>query len=333
MIKIKNEIWVLADDRPGNYSQAVGLAEELDFEHKIVNISYGSFAVLPNILLGSSKRGLSKKAKESLSHLDYLPKIIIAAGRRAAPVSLYLKKKSGNKTKIIQIMNPDSAHKKFDCIILPRHDRIKKSFTNVIRSIGALTKVNKSVLNYEKKVHEKQLKKLSDKKKIAVLVGGDGKKTKFDLKSADILVQRLINLADNTNSELEIITSRRTPSKALDLINKKLKHSNISHNIFDFNKINKDDNPYLALIASADCFVATGDSVSMISEVCSLNKPVFIFDNAKLASKKHRRFHKSLYLEGYAKEFSDDIDSYKSKKMKILDETKRIGNIIKEEFI
>lgn len=333
MVKIKNEIWVLADDRPGNYSQAVGLAEELDFEHKIVNISYGSFAVLPNILLGSSKRGLSKKAKESLSHLDYLPKIIIAAGRRAAPVSLYLKKKSGNKTKIIQIMNPDSAHKKFDCIILPRHDRIKKSFTNVVRSIGALTKVNKSVLKYEKKIHDKQIKKLGDKKKIAVLVGGDGKKTKFDSKSANLLVRRLINLADNTNSELEIITSRRTPSKILKLINDKLKNSNISFNIFDFNKIKKEDNPYMALIGSADCFVATGDSVSMISEVCSLSKPVFIFDNAKISSKKHRRFHKSLYLEGYAKEFTDEITTYKTKKMKILDETKRIGNIIKEEFI
>lgn len=333
MVKIKNEIWVLADDRPGNYSQAVGLAEELDFEHKIVNISYGSFAVLPNILLGSSKRGLSNKAKASLSNLDYFPKIIIAAGRRAAPISLYLKKKSGNKTKIIQIMNPDSAHRKFDCIILPRHDRIKKSFTNVIRSIGALTKVNKSVLKYELKLHKNQLSKLSDKKKVAVLVGGDGKKTKFDLKSANILTDRLISLADNTNSELEIITSRRTPKKILNLITSKLKKTNISYNIFDFNKINKEDNPYLALIASADCFVATGDSVSMISEVCSLSKPVFIYDNAKLSSKKHRRFHKSLFLEGYAKEFLSDVVSYKTKKMKILDETKRVGSIIKEEFL
>ena len=333
MVKIKKEIWVLADDRPGNYSQAVGLAEELDFEHKIVNISYGSFAVLPNILLGSSKKGLSRKAKESLSHLEYLPKVIIAAGRRAAPVSLYLKKKSGNRTKIIQIMNPDSSHKKFDCIILPRHDRIKKSFTNVIRSIGALTKVNKSVLKYEKKAREEQLKKLGDKKKIVVLVGGDGKKTRFDIKSANVLVNRLVNLADNTNSELEIVTSRRTSKKVLKVIADNLKSSNLSYNIFDFNKINRENNPYLALIASADCFVATGDSVSMISEVCSLSKPVFIFDSAKLSSKKHRRFHKSLYLEGYAKEFSDDVNSYKTKKMKILDETKRIGSIIKEEFL
>tara|TARA_A100001015_G_scaffold313788_1_gene421840 strand:+ start:967 stop:1968 length:1002 start_codon:yes stop_codon:yes gene_type:complete len=333
MKEVKNEIWVLADDRPGNYSQAVGLAEELDFEHKIVNISYGSFAALPNILLGSTSKGLSREAKKSLSNLGHFPRVVIAAGRRAAPISLHIKKQSGNRTKIIQIMNPDSSHKKFDCIILPRHDRIKKSFTNVIRSIGALTKVSKSLINYEMNNYQDELSDLLKKKKIAVLVGGDGKKTKFDARSTNLLCERLVRLAESSDSQLLIITSRRTRGRVLNLISKNLEKSVVNYKIFDYNEINKNHNPYLALVGAADCFVATGDSVSMISEVCSLNKPVYIFDTAKISSKKHRRFHKSLLLEGYAKDFSEDVLSYKSKKMKILNETKRIADIIKEEFL
>ena len=37
------------------------------------------------------------------------------------------------------------------------------------------------------------------------------------------------------------------------------------------------DNPYLALLALADRFVVTGDSVSMMVEVASLGRPLAIF--------------------------------------------------------
>ena len=37
------------------------------------------------------------------------------------------------------------------------------------------------------------------------------------------------------------------------------------------------DNPYLALLAHADRFVVTGDSVSMMVEVASLGRPLAIF--------------------------------------------------------
>ena len=38
-----------------------------------------------------------------------------------------------------------------------------------------------------------------------------------------------------------------------------------------------DDNPYLGLLAFADRFVVTGDSVSMMVEVASLGRPLAIF--------------------------------------------------------
>lgn len=332
MKEVKDEIWILADDRPGNYSQALGLAGEIDFEHKIVNISYGNFAILPNLFLRSSIRGLNKETKKSLSNMSYYPKVIIAAGRRAAPVSLYLKEKSGNRTKIIQIMNPGISHKKFDCIILPRHDRIKKSYTNVIRSIGALTKINNSAIEYEVEKFSKIIKTDKNKKKIALLIGGDSKNTKFDSESAKTLSDRVARIAKNMDAEIFIINSRRTPEKAMKTIIGNLDKKKSSYQFFDFNTTSKKDNPYYALIGMADYFVVTGDSVSMISEVCSLEKSVYIYDNAKISSKKHKKFHKCLLLENYVKELNHTISSLEDVAGKKLDETDRIAKIIKKEL-
>ncbi len=329
MKDIKDEIWVLADDRPGNYSQAVGLAEELDCAHKIVNISYGSFAILPNLFLRSSVRGLSKGVKESLENLDHYPKMIIAAGRRTAPIALYLKKKSGNKTKIVQIMNPGISHKKFDFIILPRHDRIKKSFTNVIRSLGALTKINESAVDYEVKKFKDKLDLDSKKKKIVLLVGGKGKKTKFDSKSIGALSGRVAKVVKNMDAQLVVLSSRRTTKKMIDGLINNFTKSGLDYTFFDYNKLSKEENPYLALVGVADYFIVTGDSVSMISEVCSTSKPVYIFDDAKISSKKHKKFHKCLLLEKYVQELNNDVDKLKKINSKKLDETVRIAKIIK----
>ncbi len=330
MKNIKDEIWILADDRVGNYSQAIGLADELGFDNKIVNISYGSFAVLPNLVLGSTLKGVNQETKDALEKIEYLPKYVIAAGRRTAPISLHLKKKSKNKIKIIHIMNPGFSHEKFDFIILPRHDRIKKSFKNVIRSIGSVTKVSVRAVKYE---CEKFANLFSSKsKKIALMIGGDTKKTKFDLASARELIDQSFIIAKNMGCELYIFNSRRTPAKFVELIKEKCKKSRVENKFFDFNEMPKNENPHMAALGSCDYFIVTADSVSMISEVCSTKKPVYIFDKRKIATSKHRRFHKSLFLEDYARKLDKKISELEDYESKKLDEARRIASIIKEKL-
>ena len=86
-------IWVLIDERPGNRSQALGVAEALNLPYTVKNISYNFLMQLPNTLLGRSMVGL-----DALSHKKLTPpwpQLVIAAGRRSAPVALSIKKKSG----------------------------------------------------------------------------------------------------------------------------------------------------------------------------------------------------------------------------------------------
>ena len=54
------------------------------------------------------------------------------------------------------------------------------------------------------------------------------------------------------------------------------------------------------MISFADEFIVTGDSVSMLSEICQYKKPVRIYYDKNFCAPKHIFFCKQLISEGYA---------------------------------
>lgn len=325
-IEIRDEIWILADNRPGTFSQSIALAEALKTDYKVINLKYSIVANLPNHLLSESKYRISKKTRKKLES-NYLPKIIISAGRRSAPIALYLKNKSQGNSKIIQIMNPNLNLEKFDLVILPKHDEGDFSnYNNVILTTGALSKINDDIISKEKAKFSEDFKYIK-KPIIALLVGGSSKKTKFDKNSMVKLATQASNIANNMSAKLIILNSRRTSAKLNDTM---LSNLDCDFDFFDWHKF-KDQNPYLAVLGYADFFIITGDSVSMISESCSTGKPTYIFDQKNISSKKHRRFHQDLLKSGFARILTDEIklENFITNR---LEETKRVSSIIKEKL-
>ncbi len=296
--KLQNEIWILADKRPGTAAQAIGLAEEIGLSYKIINLDYSFFSSLPNIFLSDSLLRLTADSKKKILKADCLPSHVISAGRRSAPIALYLKKESKNQAKIIQIMNPNLDFKKFDFVILPKHDEVS-----------------------EEKFPE--LKKIT-KTKIALLVGGSSNKTKFTVESAKKLAKISSDLAKKMDATLLILNSRRTGSELNEVLKSELSGD---FQFFDWEEV-KEKNPYFAILNCADFFVITGDSVSMISECCSTGKPVYIFDEEKISSAKHRIFHRELIAQNYAKKLSEVSFALEKFSPKKLCETKRVTKSI-----
>ena len=66
----------------------------------------------------------------------------------------------------------------------------------------------------------------------------------------------------------------------------------------------------------------------MISECCSTGKSVFIFDDGKISSKKHQKFHKSLIENNYAKYFVKNYHELNDFNPTKLQEVKRICKLI-----
>lgn len=328
-LKIKDEIWILADDRPGTASQSIGLAQQIGIPFKIIHLNYSFLAKLPNFFLTESLLRLKCDSAKNLKSQNYFPRLIISAGRRSAPIALHLKNKSAQKSKVIQIMNPNLDFKKFDLVVLPKHDGfLEKDFPTLKTTIGALTKINDEVVAAEKERFAPWFSEI-EKTKIALLVGGSSKSTKFDKNSAIALAKEVSEIAKNMDATLLVLNSRRTGAEISQAIESNL---NCDFRFYDWEKT-KNNNPYLAILGVADFFVITGDSVSMISECCSTGKPVYVFDEKNISSPKHRKFHEDLFAENFAKIFSSEILKLENFSSKRLQETKRIALIIRDQIL
>ena len=129
------EVWLLTDDRAGNVNQLLGIAEALGYSFECKEIRYDKWVKLPNFIRGKSLLGLNQKTAENIK--EPWPDFVLSAGRRSFPVARYIRKMSGNRTKIIQLMNPGKAgFSEADLVVLPAHDTHAKKAKNVLIVTG-----------------------------------------------------------------------------------------------------------------------------------------------------------------------------------------------------
>ncbi len=322
--------WVLADHRPGNVTQVVGVAEALGIPFEIKKISYNRLGSLPNFILNTSDMGIEKDAQEAL--LPPYPDIIIGAGRRTAPVALSVKKKAihaGKKApKLVQIMHPGGLAKKFDLVAVPQHDNATQQ-GNIIETLTAPHKVSKKLLKLARSEWKESLDFLPSPR-LVILIGGKNKSNDFTQNQISDLLTLTEKLAKQHNASLLVTSSRRTNNQSTRLIKSFLEKTDIPHYAHLWNQ-DAHENPYMGLLAFADMFVITGDSVSMISEASMTGKPIFIYAPQGSCSKSHQRLHSSLYEKSVARPLKDDnfdLWSYKAP-----DASQEIAAEIKKRFL
>jgi len=289
-------IWILTDDRAGNNTQTIGVAEALELPFIEKKLIYNKWARLPNFIKGASLIGV--KNKDVFLENEF-PDILISAGRKQATIARCIKEVTF-KTKLIHLMNPDCPFDDFDLVVLPEHDKYnnKENANNVLYTIGSPNSINKQKL-------DKTVENTT-----AVLIGGDNKHGKFTKKNAEQFINKI-----KGQGSLIVTVSRRTPSFIKEMLIK--------------NNIEISEMPYLEILSKAEKIIVTGDSIAMCAESCGTGKPVYIFAPSN-ASKKHMHFINSLYKKGYARELGDKLESWDYEP---LNEAKRVAkaiNIIRE---
>ena len=284
-------VWILADDRMGNVNQLLGIAEALGEGYKRVEVRYNAFIRLPNWMRGSSLVGVSTATRKALCSETEWPDVVLSAGRRSFPVACYIRRRSGGRTKIIQVMNPGRAvENKADLLILPAHDG-RQATSRVMVVVGTPHCVNKERLAVERAKWAPVFQAYPHPR-LSLIVGGATKDKPFTMAQAHALVE---GVRARKTASLLITTSRRTPDEVVDLLQKELPQPT-----FFYRFGSAGENPYFGLLASADELVVTGDSMSMCSECCAAQVPVSIFAPDEMMSPKHKRFHEALYQAGLA---------------------------------
>ena len=293
-------IWLLVDDRAGNRSQCMGVAQALGLSFETQELRYGVLAGLPNTFLGASFAGLTTTSRAGLA--PPWPEAIIAAGRRSAPVARYIKRLSGGLTKLFQIMHPGPGSSDFDLIAVPNHDSAGEG-ANILRITGAPHAMTNTRLVEAAAEWGQRIEHLP-RPRIVLIVGGSTRNRRFRASMARELGRLASEMAVSAGGSLLVTTSRRTGDVSEALLTEIDAPAHI-HRWED-----SGDNPYDGYLGLADAVIVTGDSMSMCSEACAVPVPVYIYGSPALITDKHRRFHEELFQRGFARPFDGRLDQW-----------------------
>ena len=265
-------VWVLEGHRTGDNLQVRALAEELGWpgHRKSLTWKRNWYKRLPQWtpLYGRSAtlRQLVPEAKEMFC--PPWPDLVISIGWRSVPIARWIKKQSG--AKLVHLGRPRAPLKCFD-LVLTTPQYCLPNTNNVVQLNGPLTTLSPDTLAASADTWEPLLAHLP-RPWIAALVGGDTPNLKFPTSAAAALAKASHQKAANLKGSLLVVTSPRTSEPVTRVLRDAIQEP------MCFHKWTKDtDNPYSALLALADHFIVTNDSVSMMHEAALAGQPLHIF--------------------------------------------------------
>jgi mitochondrial fission protein ELM1 len=261
--------WVILSDKQGDNGQVETIVDALPWpvEHKYVHM-------LPQWVLGKPRY------RPSLDHIDPeqsdpieapWPDLILTVGRRPSMVALWIRRQSGNRTKIVLVGKPSGHMLDFSLVVASAENQMPP-MDNFLPTTLPLMRIGEADVAAEAAAWRDRFAAL-DKPLIAMLIGGETNPFIMNRKVAQDLVAMAHWVVDELGGTPYVTTSRRTTAEVVEVLRRDLPPQ---AQFFEWAAGSR-DNPYRALLGSADGFIVTGDSVSMMVEVIYLHKPLAIF--------------------------------------------------------
>jgi len=264
-------VWLVVGEKRGDNAQIRNLARAVGwaFEEK-------------QIFVKPAWREAKPRVRPALDHIDRersdrlappWPDLAITAGRRLSRVGLWIKRASGGHTKLVIIGKPRRMLDAVDLIVIAAHVALPER-SNVVRHDLPLMHVDPKVLERaEAHWHDRLVHR--PRPRTALFVGGRTGGLRFDLERARDLLQTTLRDVHSTGGSLYVVTSRRTPPEVIEMLRRELPEDAGLY-VYD-PRSGPDENPYHALLATADHFVVTTDSLSMMVEVARMGRPLSLY--------------------------------------------------------
>jgi mitochondrial fission protein ELM1 len=223
--------------------------------------------------------------KASLAHIDLAksdplegpwPDLVITAGRRLSSVALWIKRASWGRTRLVIVGKPRGRLSDFDLIVAASHYCFAGAGSappNVIQHDFPLMGIGRERLAEVKKAWVGRLT-LLPRPLTALMVGGPTGGLRFDVETARALLRKTMAHVEKQRGSLYVTTSRRTPRAIAEWFQQAC---TVNDQLYLYDaEAPAEQNPYLGLLALADDFVVTPDSLSMMVEVAQLGRPLLI---------------------------------------------------------
>ena len=297
---LAEEAWILTDGTAGTEAQCIAVAEGVGLPYSMKRLHpRGALRLLPvrlQLAVPPHPRLRLTQASEPL--IPPWPRLILSSGRRSVPTALAIKLLSGAFA--VHIQNPKVPARRFDLVAAPVHDGVRGS--NVIATAGSVHQVSPQRIAEEAARFESRFAALPHSR-IAVMLGGTSRAFTFGAEEAEALGATLASLVKEQGGSLLVTPSRRTDRDAIAAFAKAIQ--GVPHFLWD----GGGDNPYLAMLGSADAIVVTEDSVNMVTEATGTGKPVYV---QSLPGKSRRlgRFHATMRERGATRPFEGRIETW-----------------------
>jgi len=261
--------WVILSDKQGDNGQVETIVAALPWpvEHKYVHMR-------PEWVLGKPRY------RPSLDHIDPeqsdplegpWPDLILTVGRRPSMVALWVRQQSGNRTRVVLVGKPSGHMLDFSLVIASAENQMPP-LDNFLPTTLPLMRISEADVA---SAAQDWAERFADLRRplIAILVGGETNPFIMNRKVAEDLVAIARWVVEELGGTPYVTTSRRTTAEVVEVLRENLPPEAL---FFQW-QAGSPDNPYRALLGSADGFIVTGDSVSMMVEVIYLHKPLAIF--------------------------------------------------------
>lgn len=292
-------VWVLEDPRAGTAAQSLGIAERLGVAFRRIPLRFGPLAKV--VWPWPTLAGLTDRSELA----PPWPGLVISSGRRAAPVSRWLRAR-GAKT--VHTMRPGFGAGDFDLLVIGSLDAPRPA-PNVMIIQGSAHRLTPEALAAAA-LDFPELAGLPSPR-VGLVLGGPVRSEGM----VPEVAARIAREAAGLGASVMATTSRRTGVTAGEATAKAL--SDLPHHLHRWGSAGP--NPYLAMLALADVLVVTGDSTTMLSEALMSTAPLLIADPGGIGP-RHQALAAELIEGGLAARLGNPLPPPRAP----LDETGRI---------
>lgn len=267
LTRAKPLIWVLTGEYVGDNGQVLRAAEAMGCPFEVKH-----FKVL------SKYAGQELPIEPVLYHIDMAksdrleapwPDLCITIGRRLSMVALWIKQQSEGKSRIALFNVPKGMKDEFDLLVVPNIYKIKGGprICQIGFPISVIDPVKIQVASRQFNGILSAMKRPLN----VLLLGGNVGPRQLSPKFAT----ETLNQLKRQPGSIFVSTSRRTSAMVADVLEQRLRPQD---KLYRWSE-KATDNPYFALLAQGDTFTVTDDSMSMITEVARLGKPMMIAES------------------------------------------------------
>jgi mitochondrial fission protein ELM1 len=261
-------VWALLGGRAGDDAQVLSVAEGVGGALTVHRLDYNGLYGVPNRLLGGTLATLAPQSRAAVR--PPWPDLVIGAGRRGVPVMHWLRKRSRGLTKLVQIGRPRAPLHWFDLVVAAPQYRLPQA-PNVLHTL--LPPISAAALRPGEAERWGTVFAPLPRPWIGLLVGGSRAPYRFDAAAAMRLAAQASVEAKRFGGSLLVSTSPRTGQSEAKALAEALE---APAHLALWSK--GEGSAHQAVLALADRFIVTGESVSMMAEACLTGKPLAIFD-------------------------------------------------------